>query len=103
MNDIGYSVQTFDGDTFYVEDLDTANELIFHLLYKCDIVLENYLADLQKAIKLGGNSAATHPQSYESYIIDILRDESRLEAYDIGITEIKFTTLEQINKYFPIK
>ena len=65
--------------------------------------LENYLADLQTDIKSGRTTAATHPQSYENYIIDILNDEDRLDAYDIHITEIKFTTLEQINKYFPIK
>jgi hypothetical protein len=77
MNDIGYSVQTFDGDTFYVEDIDTANELVFHLLYNSDEVLTNYLADLQTDIRSGRTNAATHPQSYENYIIGILNDESR--------------------------
>ena len=101
--EIGYSVQTFDGDTFYVKDIDTANELVYHILYKSDIVLENYINDLQTDIKLGRTSAATHPQSYEKYIVNILNDEDCLDAYDIHIIEIKFTTLEQINKYFPIK
>ena len=102
MNDIGYSVQTFDGDTFYVEDIHTANELIYHILFKSDEVLENYLIDLQTDIKSGRTTAATHPQSYENYVIGILNDESRLNDYDIYITEIKFTTLEQINKIFPV-
>ena len=102
MNDIGYSVNTSDGDTFYVKDLDTANELIFRILFKSNVTLEDYLADLQKAIKLGRDSASAHPQSYENYIIEILNDESRLDAYDIHIEEIRFTTSEQIEKYFPI-
>lgn len=100
--EIGYSIRTNGDDIFYVKDLNTANELIFRILFKSDIVLDDYLEDLRKAIKLGENSASANPQDYESYIMDILNDESRLEGYDICIEEIQFTAFEQIEKYFPI-
>lgn len=48
MNNLGYSVEAFDGDTFFVKDLSTARELAYRLLIKNEYVIDTYLEELKK-------------------------------------------------------
>jgi hypothetical protein len=99
MNNIGYSVETFDGDTFFVKDLSTARELAYRLLIKNEYAIDTYLEELKKDIQKG---IINQTKSFKDYVLEIVNDDDTLDAWDIHIIKIQFTTIEQINNYFPL-
>jgi hypothetical protein len=99
MNNIGYSVETFDGDTFFVKDLSTARELAYRLLIKNEYAIDTYLEELKKDIQKG---LVNQTENFNDYVLEIVQDDDKLDAWDIHIIEIHFTTIEQINNYFPL-
>lgn len=99
MNNIGYSVETFDGDTFFVKDLSTARELVYRLLIKNEYAIDTYLEELKKGIQKG---LVNQTENFNDYVLGIVQDDDKLDAWDIHIIEIRFTTIEQIEKYFPL-
>jgi uncharacterized protein YegL len=98
-NDIGYSVNTFDGDTFFVKDLSTAKELVYRLLIKNKGTINTYLDELETDIQKG---RINKTKSFKDYVLEIVNDDDTLDTWDIHIIKIQFTTIEQINNYFPL-
>lgn len=99
MNNLGYSVETFDGDTFFVKDLSTARELAYRLLIKNEYAIDTYLEELKKDIQKG---LVNQTENFNDYVLGIVQDDDQLDAWDIHIIEIRLTTIEQIEKYFPL-